>query len=905
MSFYTKHFKNKQFKKMRHPVSITVVLLTNQRTIVKDTITSLRKQLYDSFDIRICQFDVKQKKMDGYQLSLSDLGDIGSEFSVKVREAVFTASGEYILFLNNGNQLSELALYEYACAVEESHADVIYADEAILMDGKIIEYQIKPDYSTISLLKNFFIGQAALYKKDILSNVLKSNIISENPDTFCREIALKGSCITDKYYHLRSIVLLHQGYQRNKSGEDELLSHMNIYLEKRKENLLMPAEVFSYDVLQAPCKLNQIAFILIEQELQRTRQTLSQLVTQVPEARICLSVYEKDLQEFKDFSKELNAEYQISIKTIHSKYYAENLQCWAETTCAEIDIVVRDTIEWINRKDVIHMIKCFADKSVGAVSPRIATSSEKDEKPVILYAGGVIADCAVNSRIFDGRPEARFGEEDLAWTSREIPMLSHNIYALRSELWRKVWPLHSTIKSSFELATELSFILGKSKVKMEYCGNAAVWAFHKYIKIYDRHSIKEFLEFYDSNGGDETDPVCSFHHWYIDYADTIRTEYEKSVWMLQSYRTHLNEAPAYYPSLYKTVSTKKNILIVSHELSLTGAPIVLQELVLALKDDFNFMVIAPEDGPQREKYTENGISVLIDPQIMDNKDILLLARSFDMVLVNTVVPFRIIDLLGKTNIPTIWWIHDSEFGYVDWLQFELPERLGNNIQTYCVSEYAKKILVKYRPLYKADIFYYGLQDMALTSSEEKIDLDIPQDKISFLNIGQIMIRKGQDLLVKAIELLPEEIIKKACFIFVGKVIDQHIFNIICDLQERYPENIRYIPGIPHESIDQLYREVDVVICSSRDDPLPTFITEGMIFSKVCICSEKTGFYSIIENGLNGYKYKNNDIAELSGIIEKNVRYPEEMKRVSEQARNTYESFFSIDIASEKLKKILE
>jgi glycosyltransferase involved in cell wall biosynthesis len=48
-----------------------------------------------------------------------------------------------------------------------------------------------------------------------------------------------------------------------------------------------------------------------------------------------------------------------------------------------------------------------------------------------------------------------------------------------------------------------------------------------------------------------------------------------------------------------------------------------------------------------------------------------------------------------------------------------------------------------------------------------------------------------------------------------------------------------------------------LICASRDDPMPVVVTEAMMFSKVCICSENTGSANIIQDGNSGFVYKDN------------------------------------------------
>lgn len=64
----------------------------------------------------------------------------------------------------------------------------------------------------------------------------------------------------------------------------------------------------------------------------------------------------------------------------------------------------------------------------------------------------------------------------------------------------------------------------------------------------------------------------------------------------------------------------------------------------------------------------------------------------------------------------------------------------------------------------------------------------------------------------------------------------------------------------------IFKQATCIVCSSRDDPMPVFMTEGMMMSKICICSENTGTATLIENGKNGFVYANNDYKELANKI---------------------------------------
>ena len=90
-----------------------------------------------------------------------------------------------------------------------------------------------------------------------------------------------------------------------------------------------------------------------------------------------------------------------------------------------------------------------------------------------------------------------------------------------------------------------------------------------------------------------------------------------------------------------------------------------------------------------------------------------------------------------------------------------------------------------------------------------------------------------------------------------------------------------------------------MICSSRDDPLPTFMAETMMVSGVCICSENTGTAAVIEDGVNGYVYHNDDPEELADCICR-VERCNDLSALRAASRKTFEEVFSLEIFKNNL-----
>ena len=351
----------------------------------------------------------------------------------------------------------------------------------------------------------------------------------------------------------------------------------------------------------------------------------------------------------------------------------------------------------------------------------------------------------------------------------------------------------------------------------------------------------------------------------------------------------------------------KNVLLISHELSMTGAPIALHYLARQLKKDGIFTVIlSPKDGPLKNEIIDDDFIVIVDDSITGSTEWLKWAKGFDLIVVNTVVIFHLINQLSDMDMPVLWWVHDGEMSFELGANELLPQKIGSNVLALGGGGYAKKILDKYRPEYQAGELIYCVPDFAETLDDSlSIVIDRKGKEFLFSSIGSIDARKGQDILVKAIRCLPVEYIEKCQFLFVGRAGDEKIYQEVKKLQQDFPENISMITEVSRKEIRDIYRQSDVVICTSRDDPMPVFMTESLMLSRPVICSEYTGTYSLITANENGLVYHNNSVEELKMLLRFVVDNPEKTADIGRNGRKVYEEHFTEDAFRNNLYEVIK
>ena len=100
-------------------------------------------------------------------------------------------------------------------------------------------------------------------------------------------------------------------------------------------------------------------------------------------------------------------------------------------------------------------------------------------------------------------------------------------------------------------------------------------------------------------------------------------------------------------------------------------------------------------------------------------------------------------------------------------------------------------------------------------------------------------------------------------------------------------------------------QCNCVVCASRDDPMPTFVTEGLIFGKPSIVSEHTGTAGLISEGRNGFVYHNDDPQQLAVLLEHAIEHPEELASMRTECRKMYEQYYSKEAFEQTLRAAVE
>lgn len=335
----------------------------------------------------------------------------------------------------------------------------------------------------------------------------------------------------------------------------------------------------------------------------------------------------------------------------------------------------------------------------------------------------------------------------------------------------------------------------------------------------------------------------------------------------------------------------KRALVFSHELTMTGAPIVLVNAIPVLRSlGFEVVVLGPSDEGALPLFLDAGAAVVTRANCVHTSSLWGLATSADLVLANTVVAAGLVNALNGSFVPVLWWLHDAFAGY-PFIAHQIPQTLAENVQVCAVGSHATAAMHTVRPDFAIQQLIYGLPDYA-QDAFEPYDLSFTGGRPLFVTVGSLEPRKGQDIFCNAIRLLPASVREKAAFLFVGKACDQEMTDAVRSLTDDYPNTVFYRKRLERPEIKSLMDQCACVVCSSRDDPMPTFVTEGLIFGKPAIVSEHTGTAGLVTEGVDGFVYRDDDPEQLAKLLAHAIEHPQQLAAMHADCRKLYETYYT-------------
>lgn len=315
---------------------------------------------------------------------------------------------------------------------------------------------------------------------------------------------------------------------------------------------------------------------------------------------------------------------------------------------------------------------------------------------------------------------------------------------------------------------------------------------------------------------------------------------------------------------------KKKILLLSHEMTYTGAPNSLLNMARLLRSKgWSVTVRTLVNGSFSREYLRNGFRVRWFDESKSAEECRELTAKYDMVICNTVFCAKVACRLQE-HVRTILLIREAQ---------NLPEILEkcridegyirNAENVVCVSEYAERFIAKtYSPRR-----LWVLHNFLMTPPFYRPNTNrVRGGKVHFLIAATVEKRKGIDVAIEAVKSLPESISSQLVLDIAGRKPEwSREF-----WEQLIPENdSRFVyHGEVTRGKNRLLKRANVILVPSLDESCSLTALEGGMFGKPLIVTENVGAKYMTDG--SGFVVKTGDVEELAKAIKFFVLHKDEL-----------------------------
>lgn len=330
------------------------------------------------------------------------------------------------------------------------------------------------------------------------------------------------------------------------------------------------------------------------------------------------------------------------------------------------------------------------------------------------------------------------------------------------------------------------------------------------------------------------------------------------------------------------------ILLVTHDLSRSGAPLLVVEMARMLRAaGYAPLVLSPVDGPFALDLRQDGIELVIDPRLGAGPGWLgPLARGSVGAICNTVETAPVVLALAP-DVGVLWYLHE-----VSLLQDRIDD---DNIRG---ALRAARTVWAGSPMC-ADIVRTQRADVAVVPyGVTRIEGARPVAASGPFTIGvfgSIEPRKGQDFVVDAAARLPAD----ARLRLYGRVLAADFAAEVLDRAKQAP-NVDYRGEVDLEGYRAALRDIDAVLVSSRDDTLPLVSIDALGAERMLLLLPSVGTSAWLTDGVDALIAREISADGIVDLVNRAIDTRASAAQMGSAAATTFDRAFSLDAFREKL-----
>ena len=916
-----------QFKGKAPKISIIVPIYNCPSSFLREMINSVTSQIYPNWEL--CLADDASPLPHVKQI-LREAAAADPRIKVNLREknghiaeatnsALDLATGDYIALLDHDDLLSPDALLHVAeCISNNPDVDWIYTDEdKIDQTGRRYDPQMKGDWNPEMLITHNYTQHLTVIRKTLVEQVgrmRKGYEGAQDIDLFLRvsekTTAAKIKHIPHICYHWRCHAesTASQGTQKRYVFDsayraiEDAIARRGLkaipYLSAiaNKYGLCLHQLKWDHSLLAQ----NPVTIVIPTRDrVDLLEKCISTLEKTVDQRYVKLIIVDDGSQETKthNYFQKLEKNKVFSCRVINSGRtngtfnYARLMNIGAKYVETPYMLHLNNDIEAIAPGWLEEMVGWMSIDGVEVVGARLLYPDQ-----TIQHAGVVIGShSGLADHQFHLLPQSELGYTFLPHAARNVSAVTGACLLTSTALYRELGGFDEEKFAVQYNDVDYCLRVIESGKRVVYTPQATL------IHVTSASRGKEY---------DYTEHL-NFIQRYPNYRDPFFNENLDidSMWM------DIN--PHHYG--YTNHSSKLKVIVISHNLNLEGAPLVIYNYARYFAEiaGYQVQVISAEDGLLREAYENLNIPVKIIPKqvpLPDESIELFRKRlkslgdsldlaSFDLVVCNTLLTVWGVELAQLFALPSIWYIHESSpiersikdfFGEAceNSIRQILKDSFLNATRVVFCSQASRHIFealnVKdnFRTIHGAvPIDKINQFRQSHTKSELRAKYGIKQDDIVITIVGTICERKGQHIFIEAIQQLeqqyPENNFNLSCILVGGSVISY--LNFVRHQINKFDLKNVYIYDKTKEVYD-FFGMSDIFVCSSFEESFPRVLLEAMAFELKIVSTNVFGIPEMITDGNEGYLVDPGNPQTLANAIWQCLQNPE---KSAQMAINAY------------------
>jgi glycosyltransferase involved in cell wall biosynthesis/SAM-dependent methyltransferase len=376
---------------------------------------------------------------------------------------------------------------------------------------------------------------------------------------------------------------------------------------------------------------------------------------------------------------------------------------------------------------------------------------------------------------------------------------------------------------------------------------------------------------------------------------------------------------------------KATILVVCHEASRTGAPILGLNLVQQLSARYNVISLILGGGELADHFHQASAALyildarhMIDAELGRDVKAITARYPLTFAIVNSVESRRVLEALKVEGVPTVSLIH--EFSAYTRPRSAIPDVLSLSTATVFSTKVTLENAVADFWLYPGTSIHVESQGKSVVpagqgvadeASEEKIWLMSnlrPQGgtrKFLIIGAGSVQIRKGVDLFIECAAIMKDQPEGgRFQFVWIGDGYDPEnelVYSAYLADQIRragVESQMKFLRST--SEIELAFQEADLLLLPSRLDPLPNVAIDALTFGIPVLCFEKTTGVAdfLTDNGLGAQcvaRYL--DTHDLARKVKALADSDDLRASVSDRSRTAAKSAFAMNRYVSNIEKI--